>query len=125
MTLSFDFVLITLFSDVIGMKFMLLTFEEEVLIAIKVQYPCHRLIIQEDLVEQLFVKIHINSICLIVGSIHINVIDNLMSKNYNDKFLVLGDYNLTNVNWVINNQEINPIFSNNNLYESNILPALP
>ncbi|KAL4083887.1 hypothetical protein QTP88_029203 [Uroleucon formosanum] len=105
-----------------------------VLIAIKVQYPCHRLIIQEDLVEQLFVKIHINSIFgyvyfpprsdLNLYNSHVNVIDNLKSKYYNDKFLVLGDYNLTNVNWVINNQEIIPRFSNNNLYESNILSAL-
>jgi len=38
---------------------------------------------------------------------------------------VLGDYNnLTNVNWVINNHKIIPRFSNNNLYESNILSAL-
>ncbi|XP_060861783.1 uncharacterized protein LOC132938784 [Metopolophium dirhodum] len=108
-----------------------------VLIAIKVQYPCHRLIIQQDLVEQLFVKIHINHISLIVGSVyfpprsdlnlynsHVNVIDNLMSKYYNDRFLVLGDYNLTNVNWVSNNRKIIPRLSNNNLYESNIISAL-
>jgi len=91
MTLSLDFVLITLFSD----------------------------------------EIHINSICLIVGSVyfpprsnlylynsHVNVIDNLTSKHYNDKFLVLGDYNLTNVNWLINNHKVIK-------YESNILFALP
>lgn len=47
-----------------------------------------------------------------------------MSKYYNDKFLVLGDYNLTNVNWVSNNRKIIPRLSNNNLYETNIISAL-
>lgn len=47
-----------------------------------------------------------------------------MSKYYNDTFLVLGEYNLTNVNWVSNNRKIIPRLSNNNLYESNIISAL-
>ena len=66
--------------------------------------------------------------CLIVGSVyfpprsdlnmynsHVNVIDTLMVNNHNDKFLVLGDYNLTNVNWVINNHKIIPKLLINNL----------
>lgn len=55
---------------------------------------------------------------------HVNVIDYLMCTYYNDKFLVLGDYNLTNVNWVTNNHKIIPRLSNNNCYESNIISLL-
>lgn len=72
--------------------------------------------------------------CLTVGSvyflpksdlnlynIHDNVVDNLLCNYYNDKFLVLVDYNLTNVNWVINYHKIITTLLNNNLYASNIL----
>lgn len=92
-----------------------------VLIAVKVQFSCQRLIIQNNLIEQLFIKINLNSEYLIIGAVyipphsdinvyneHVNVIDNLMCNYSKDKYLLVGYFNLTKIKWVIVNDKIVP-----------------
>lgn len=108
-----------------------------VLIAVNAKFSCYRLIIQNNSIEQLFIKINLNSDYLIVGAVyiplysdinvyneHVNIIDNLMCNFSNDKFLLVDDFNLTKVKWNKVNDKIVPNLLSYNSYESNILTSL-
>ena len=108
-----------------------------VLIAVKNKFPSRRLHLNNNSIEQLYIEISINSFSLIIGTVylpprsdiavynnHFDLLDNLMSNNPNSKFLILGDYNLPNIQWITVNNNIIPDLSNVNNFNSNILTSL-
>lgn len=104
------------------------------MIAVKNRFSSYRLSLQNNSIEQLFVKINLKSFPLIIGSVyipprsciehynvHINVIDNIMYNNSNSKILIVGDYNLPNVKWTSNNKHVTPNLLHLSNQNSNIL----
>lgn len=105
-----------------------------VLIAVKNQFSSCRLSLQNNSIEQLFIKITFKSCSLIIGSVYIpprsdieyyvihnNEIDNIMCNNSNSKFLIIGDYNLPNIKWVSTYNYATPNLLNLSNVDSNIL----
>jgi hypothetical protein len=56
--------------------------------------------------------------------LHIDSIDSVLCDSYNSKFLAIGDYNLSVINWQLVVNKINPQLFNISSTKSNILSCL-
>jgi len=105
-----------------------------VLIAVKSHLHCYSIPLQNNDVEQLFIKLSLGSFLLLIGAVyippksdmnvynsHTDTVNNLLTEYCNSKIIILGDYNLPGLHWsVVNNKNVPDSRKFSNL-ETNIL----
>ncbi|XP_025419025.1 uncharacterized protein LOC112689501 [Sipha flava] len=105
-----------------------------VLIAIKNHLQCNRIPLQNNNIEQLFIKLSMGSFTLLIGSVyippnssvdiyndHTDTVSNLLNLSHYSNVILLGDYNLPGIHWSLLNNKIVPNVSQfNNLIANNL-----
>lgn len=87
-----------------------------VLIAVKSNFHSSLITVNSDTVEQLFILLTFFSTRFIIGAVylppnsplqlyecHINCVENIMSEYSSTPFVLCGDFNIPNVNWLSDN----------------------
>jgi len=90
--------------------------------------------LQNNKIEQLYIKLSIGSLILLIGTLyippqsdinvynlHTDTVNNLLSKYCNAKIILLGDYNLPGLQWHIVNNHIIPHSLKYTNLETNVL----
>jgi len=81
----------------------------------------YRVLLQDNKIEQLFVKLSVGSLVLLIGAVyippqsdinvynsHTDIVNNLLSQYCNSKIILLGDYNLPGIQWSVVKNNIVP-----------------
>lgn len=105
-----------------------------VLIAIKSYLHSYRILLHDNKIEQLYVKLSIGSLILLIGAVyippqsdinvynsHTDIVNNLLCLYCNSKIILLGDYNLPGVQWSVVKNNIVPYSLKYTNLETNVL----